>query len=92
MATLYTQPTQDWPVLGLQGQLLGNIVRCTLDTATGEIVHLELRTAWQTIGLDWPSLQFDENKQLFRLNKPANVNRPQGQASDTVSGCKPCES
>lgn len=92
MATLYAQPTQDWPVLGLQGQLLGNIVRCTVDTATGEVVHLELRTAWQTIGLDWPSLQFDEAQQLFRLNKPAIISRRHSHSSDAAPGCRSCES
>lgn len=69
MATLYARPTQTWPVLGLQGQLLGTIERCALDAATGELKYLELRTAWQKINIEWPHLLFDEQRQAFRLNK-----------------------
>ncbi len=92
MAILHAEPTQDWPVLGLHGQLLGNIARCTVDTETGRIVQLELRTAWQTIGLEWPNLHFDEAQQRFQLNKPAFASRDTVHPSDAAPGCRSRES
>ncbi len=69
MRTLFARPTQEWPVLGLQGQKLGSIVRCAFDAGTGELKYLELQTSWQTIHLDWPNLRFDEKQQVFKLSK-----------------------
>lgn len=88
MATLYALPAQDWPVLGLQGQFLGNIERCALDASTGELLYLELRTAWQKIDIEWPNLEFDEQQQSFRLQKSAAMvrRRAQAQASGGASG------
>lgn len=72
MRTLYSRPTQDWPVLGLQGQRLGTIVRCALDAGTGRVKYLQLRTSWQTIDIAWSHLEFDETQQSFKLNKRAS--------------------
>jgi hypothetical protein len=69
MATLFARPTHAWPVLGLQGQLLGNVERCALDATTGELKYLELRTAWQKIDIEWVKLEFDEQSQSFKLNQ-----------------------
>jgi hypothetical protein len=71
MSTLYARPTEDWPVLGLQEQSLGTVVCCALDAATGEVKFLQLRTAWQTIDIEWHNLVFDENRQTFKLHRPA---------------------
>lgn len=68
MSTLYARPTHAWPVLGLQGQLLGEIERCALDAVTGELMYIELRTAWQKIDIEWTKLEFDEQRQSFKLN------------------------
>lgn len=82
MRTLFARPTQDWPVLGLQGQKLGNIERCAFDAETGRLKYMELRTSWQTIHLEWPNLEFDENQQSFKLSKHIGVINRAAQASD----------
>lgn len=86
MRTLFARPTQDWPVLGLQGQKLGSIVRCAFDAGTGRLKYLELKTSWQTIHLDWPALEFDENQQSFKLHKHGGISRRLSQASDDTPG------
>ena len=73
MHTLYARPTKDWPVLGLQGQKLGTIVGCALDAGTGKVKYVELRTSWQTIYIQWPNVEFDEQRQSFKLNKHGTV-------------------
>ncbi len=86
MQTLFVRPTQDWPVLGLQGQKLGNIVRCAFDADTGRLKYLELQTSWQTIHLDWPNLRFDEQLQSFKLTKFGQSGRspqPSGENSES---------
>jgi hypothetical protein len=62
MATLYARPTYPWPLLGLKGQLLGNVERCALDATTGELVSVELQTAWQKIDIEWTSIEYDDNR------------------------------
>ena len=79
MRTLYARPTQEWPVIGLHGQRLGHIVRCALDAKTGKVKYVELRTSWQTIGIEWPNLEFNEKQQSFQLSKH------QGTAGSPVS-------
>lgn len=85
MRTLYARPTQDWPVLGLHGQKLGNIVCCAFDARTGRLKYLELQTSWQTIHLDWPNLEFDENQQSFKVIKHIGVQNSAAQVSDDNS-------
>lgn len=92
MRTLFARPTQDWPVLGLQGQKLGSIARCAFDAGTGRLKYLELKTSWQTIHLDWPNLEFDETQQSFKLSKPAGINGREPQASDDIPGSGDWES
>jgi hypothetical protein len=76
MRTLYSRPTQDWPVVGLQGQKLGSIVRCAMDAETGKVKYLQLRTSWQTIDIAWTNLVFDEHQQSFKLNRKITETRP----------------
>jgi hypothetical protein len=85
MRTLFARPTQDWPVLGLQGQKLGSIVRCAFDADTGRLKYLELQTSWQTIHLDWPHLRFDEQLQSFKLTKIGQASGRNPQASGARS-------
>jgi hypothetical protein len=92
MRTLFVRPTQDWPVLGLQGQKLGSIVRCALDAGSGRLKYLELQTPWQTIHLDWPHLEFDEHQQSFKVSKHIVVHSRSSQASDDIPDSGSCDS
>lgn len=82
MHTLFARPTQDWPVLGLQGQRLGTIVSCAVDAGTGHVKYLQLRTPWQTIDLQWSVLKFDEKQQSFKLYKHSTGGRKPHAAGD----------
>ncbi len=73
MTILYALPTGDWQVLGLQEQALGSIVSFALDSATGTIKSLALKTEWQTIDIQWARVEFDEPRQSFKLHKSATI-------------------
>lgn len=87
MRTLYARPTQDWPVLGLQGQTLGTIVSCALDAGTGKVKYVELKTSWQTMYIQWPNVEFDEKRQSFKLNKHGTIDSLASQASPGSADC-----
>jgi hypothetical protein len=74
MGKVYAKLRPAWPVVGLQGQRLGTVERCAIDVSAGVVTHLELKTAWQTIDIEWPGLEFDEDDKVIRLvpRIPAN--------------------
>jgi sporulation protein YlmC with PRC-barrel domain len=66
-ATLFARPVNAWPVIGLRGQHLGTVEQCAIDPEGGAVSYLVLRTPWQTIDIDWPDLEFDQQQQSFKL-------------------------
>ncbi|MBN7798347.1 hypothetical protein [Parahaliea mediterranea] len=54
-------------MLGLRGQELGLVRWATLDAASGSLEELLLETRWQQIAIPWRRVEFDEQRDVFRL-------------------------
>ncbi|MEJ2530320.1 MAG: hypothetical protein P8Y92_00860 [Halioglobus sp.] len=54
-------------VIGPHDQKLGYIGECRIDIHDGSVTHVVLRTPWQSIELSWDQLEFDEERDAFRL-------------------------
>lgn len=54
-------------LLGLHAQYLGVVQRCSVLLDAGRITALELQTEWQTIQLDSSAVEYDADKEVFRM-------------------------